>query len=175
MRIGFIGRFQPFHIGHKHVVEQFSDEDLVIVIGSAGESRTDENPLNSEEREEIIHECFPEIDVYHIEDDKSDEKWREEVLGKTGIEAVVSGNERVQDIMSEEVEVIEPDFKNPEVYSGSEVRRRINGGEEWSYLVPECAREKLREFEDRIKKAGTQYEFEPGWKKENAYHGTSEK
>ncbi|MFB6116062.1 MAG: adenylyltransferase/cytidyltransferase family protein [Candidatus Nanosalina sp.] len=173
MKIGFIGRFQPFHIGHKHVVEQFSDEELVIVIGSAGESRTDENPLNSDEREEIIRECLPEIDIFHVEDFESDEEWREEVLAKTEVEAVVSGNERAQEIMKEEVEVVEPDYRNPEVYSGSEVRRRIKGGEEWSYLVPECAREKLREFEDRIRKSGTQYEFEPGWKKENAYRGTA--
>jgi nicotinamide-nucleotide adenylyltransferase len=173
MRTAFIGRFQPFHLGHKHVVEQFSDQDLVLVIGSAGESRTDDNPLNAEERAELIHECFPEIEIFQVEDDESDKKWRKKVLEKTRAEAVVSGNERVQKIV-EEVEVLEPDFKDPEIYSGTEIRRRINGGGEWSYLVPECAREKLEEFEEKIKESGTQYEFEPGWKKENAFHGTAD-
>ncbi|MFB6100803.1 MAG: nicotinamide-nucleotide adenylyltransferase [Candidatus Nanohalobium sp.] len=175
MTTAFIGRFQPFHIGHKHVVEQFSNEEFVIVIGSAGESRTDENPLKTDERKELIHECFPKIDIFEVEDNESDEAWRKEVLEKTGAEAIVSGNNRVQNIVEKEVEVINPEMKDPEVYSGSEIRRRIKGGEEWSYLVPECAREKLREFEDRIRDSGTQYEFEPGWKKENAYHGTAEK
>lgn len=174
MRIGFIGRFQPFHIGHKHVVEQFSDEELLIVIGSAGESRTDENPLNADEREELIRECFPDIKVFHVEDNESDERWREQILEKAGAEAIVSGNERVRNIMENEVEVIEPEMKKPQVYSGSEIRRRVNGEEEWSYLVPKCARDKLKEFAEIIKKSGTQYEFNPGWKKENAFHGTSE-
>jgi nicotinamide mononucleotide adenylyltransferase len=70
------------------------------------------------------------------------------------------------------VEVVDPSMKKPGLYQGSEIRRRVNGEEEWSYLVPECAREKLWEFEERIKNSGTQYEFEPGWKKENAYYGT---
>lgn len=173
MKIAFIGRFQPFHTGHKHVVEQFSDEELILIIGSAGESRTDENPLTADEREELIRECFPQINIVEVEDVESDEKWKNKVIDNTGAEAVVSGNERVRSIFEGEVEVLDPELKDPEIYSGSEVRRRIDSGEEWSYLVPECVQEKLKEFESTIRESGTQYEFKPGWKKENAYHGTA--
>jgi nicotinamide-nucleotide adenylyltransferase len=175
VRTAFIGRFQAFHRGHKNVVEQYSEEDLVLVIGSAGKSRTDENPLTAEEREEIIRECFPEIEVFKVEDQESDEEWLEEILEKTGAEKIISGNERVLGIAEEEVEVEKPDMHEPEIYSGTEVRRRINSGGEWSYLVPECAKDKLNELEEVIQKSGTQYEFKPGWKRENAYHGTSNK
>ncbi len=174
-RIAFIGRFQPFHIGHKHVIDQFEEERLALVIGSSEKSRTDENPLTAEEREEIIRECFPEIQIVYVADRESDKDWREEVLEKTGAKKVVSGNERVRRIMEKEVEVLAPETKDPEIYSGTEIRRRIKANEEWSYLVPECAREKLEGFKDKFRRSGTQYEFEPGWKKENAFHGTSEK
>lgn len=174
MRTAFIGRFQPFHLGHKHVVEQYTDEELVLVVGSAGESRTDENPLNVEERKSIIHACFPKIDIYAVEDNESDEKWMEEIIEKTEAEKIISGNERVLDIFKEsDLEVEEAEMHEPEIYSGTEVRRRINSGGEWSYLVPECAEKRLKELVDTIKKSGTQYEFEPGWKRENAFNGTS--
>jgi nicotinamide-nucleotide adenylyltransferase len=175
MRTAFIGRFQPFHRGHKGVVEQYSEEDLVLVIGSSGESRTNENPLTAEERKEVIHECVPEIEVFEVEDRENDREWLREILEKTGAEKIVSGNERVLNIAEGEVKAEKPDMHEPEIYSGSEVRRRINSGGEWSYLIPECAKEKLKEFEERIRESGTQYEFEPGWKKENAYHGTADK
>lgn len=175
MRTAFIGRFQTFHRGHKDVVEQYSEEDLVIVIGSAGKSRTDENPLNAQEREEIIRECFPDIEIFKIQDQESDEAWLREVLEKTNAEKIVSGNEKVQKIAEDRAKVEKPRMHQPEIYSGSEVRRRINSGGEWSYLIPECAKDKIKEFEEVIKESGTQYEFEPGWKRENAYHGTAEK
>ena len=174
MRTAFIGRFQTFHRGHKNVVEQYSEEDLVLIIGSAGKSRTDENPLTAEEREEIIRECFPELEIFKVKDQESDDAWLDEILEKTGAEKIVSGNERVQRIAEGRVKVEKPDMHEPEIYSGTEVRRRINSGGEWSYLIPKCAKEKMKELEETVKESGTQYEFEPGWKRENAFHGTAD-
>ena len=41
----FLGRFQPFHIGHMSIVEEILQhhERRVLVIGSAEKSVTDEN------------------------------------------------------------------------------------------------------------------------------------
>ncbi len=179
MRAAFLGRFQPFHLGHKQVVEEYMDEfeELVLVIGSAGKSREEENPLTSEEREELIKECFPEIQVFHLDDRESDEKWIKDLEKKTGAETVISGNDFVKELVREhtEMEIEAQKLHDPEIYSGTETRRRIRSGEEWRYLTPKCAREKMEEFVEKIKKSGTQYEFEPGWKKENAYHGTADK
>lgn len=54
----FIGRFQPFHIGHKEVIEQaLSISDKVIVlIGSAFQPRTPKNPWTAMERMGMIFE-----------------------------------------------------------------------------------------------------------------------
>jgi bifunctional NMN adenylyltransferase/nudix hydrolase len=57
----FLGRFQPFHIGHLSVVEKIlTDYDrLILIIGSSNKSGTDENPWTVEKREEIIRAMIP--------------------------------------------------------------------------------------------------------------------
>jgi bifunctional NMN adenylyltransferase/nudix hydrolase len=57
----FIGRFQPFHIGHLSVVEKAMkvSDKLIIVIGSANSARTPRNPLIVSERIDIIKAAVP--------------------------------------------------------------------------------------------------------------------
>ena len=52
----FIGRFSPFHVGHKKVIDEaLSRADRVLVlIGSANRSRDFFTPFSYEEREELI-------------------------------------------------------------------------------------------------------------------------
>jgi len=58
----YIGRFQPFHNGHKDVIEtalQQADR-VAVVIGSHDRPRSPKNPWTSEERAYMIRRCFPE-------------------------------------------------------------------------------------------------------------------
>ena len=177
----FLGRFQPFHEGHYKVVKKYRDdfEDFSVLIGSAGKEDEDENPLSFEERKEIIQECFPDLKVQALEDEeKTDEgnrKWVSK-LEELGADKVISGNSLVQRLVEEytDMEVLEPDLHDPEIYSGTEIRRRIRSGEEWRYLVPRCAQDSIEEYEEKIREAGIDYDFEPGWKRKNAYHGTAD-
>ena len=43
----YIGRFQPLHIGHEHVIREALSkvETLIIVVGSAYQARTPVNPF----------------------------------------------------------------------------------------------------------------------------------
>jgi bifunctional NMN adenylyltransferase/nudix hydrolase len=52
----FIGRFQPYHLGHQRVVEQalHNASKLIILIGSAHRPRCTRNPWNFDEREQMI-------------------------------------------------------------------------------------------------------------------------
>ncbi|MFB6242367.1 MAG: adenylyltransferase/cytidyltransferase family protein [Candidatus Nanosalina sp.] len=183
MKAAFIGRFQPFHLGHRHVIEKYREEfeELYIVIGSAGESRTEENPLTAEERRKVIRACYPDLEIHEIEDEEKDEegnrKWIGKIEDETDADAIISRNDLVREIVESfsDLDLVEQDLHDPDVYSGTEIRRRIRSGEEWRYLVPDCAEERISKLEERIRESGIQYEFEPGWKKENAYHGTAEK
>jgi bifunctional NMN adenylyltransferase/nudix hydrolase len=57
----FIGRFQPFHKGHKSVVDQALShaDDVIVLIGSAFRPRSPKNPFTFEERRDMIVESFP--------------------------------------------------------------------------------------------------------------------
>lgn len=52
----YVGRFQPFHLGHlallKHALELAPT--VVLVIGSAWQARTPKNPLSWQERAEVV-------------------------------------------------------------------------------------------------------------------------
>jgi nicotinamide-nucleotide adenylyltransferase len=153
---------------------------MELVIGSAGESRTEKNPLTGREREEIIRECFPDIEILRLEDEERNEegnrRWAEKLEEKISAEILLTRNELVKDLIEAytDLQVEEQDMYDEDLYSGTEVRRRIRSGEEWRYLVPECSKKRVEELTEIVKKTGQQYEFEPGWKRENAYHGTAE-
>lgn len=52
----FIGRFQPFHYGHKHVIDEALkvSERVIVLVGSSDESRTQRNPWTFQERYTMI-------------------------------------------------------------------------------------------------------------------------
>lgn len=54
----FIGRFQPFHIGHKRVIEKALDlaDNVIILLGSAHQPRTPKNPWTAQERATMIYD-----------------------------------------------------------------------------------------------------------------------
>ena len=62
----YIGRFQPFHKGHKSIVEAALKQcdRLIIGIGSSQETRTKRNPFSYEEREQMILRSFFAEELY---------------------------------------------------------------------------------------------------------------
>lgn len=58
----FIGRFQPFHNGHKAVIDRALElaHKVVVVVGSSFSSRNTRNPFTFEERKQMIESCYPE-------------------------------------------------------------------------------------------------------------------
>ncbi|CCC82224.1 nicotinamide-nucleotide adenylyltransferase [Thermoproteus tenax] len=60
MRVAFIGRFQPLHLGHAKVIEWLTEkyDDVLIVIGSADKGLTKDNPFTAGERIEMFYRTF---------------------------------------------------------------------------------------------------------------------
>ena len=78
----FIGRFQPFHNGHKFIVEMAlrKCKKLIIFFGSAGAEITDKNSWTYEERvsfmeSSLSEEQFTRITPIPLPDYKTDEEW----------------------------------------------------------------------------------------------------
>ena len=67
MRALYIGRFQPYHLGHQAVIEKIAEEveEIVIVIGSAQDSHSPENPFTGGERMEMIYASLRECSLCH--------------------------------------------------------------------------------------------------------------
>lgn len=56
----FIGRFQPFHLGHLAVVKEAlsKSRQVIVLVGSSNAPRTHRNPWTFEERSEMIRTCL---------------------------------------------------------------------------------------------------------------------
>lgn len=79
-----IGRFQPLHKGHEHLISKALEiaDNVVVLIGSAGEPRTPKNPWTYEERAEMVRLSFPNVECRPIYDFKYTElAWVEQVQG----------------------------------------------------------------------------------------------
>lgn len=51
-----IGRFQPFHLGHEHLIQKAYEyaDNVLVIIGSSYQARTIKNPFSYKERAEMI-------------------------------------------------------------------------------------------------------------------------
>jgi bifunctional NMN adenylyltransferase/nudix hydrolase len=76
----FIGRFQPFHNGHKAVIEAALEQakEVVVVVGSSFAARNIRNPFTFQERKSMIKAVFPtdRVKVVPVSDyPYDDNKW----------------------------------------------------------------------------------------------------
>lgn len=160
MRGFFIGRFQPFHRGHRQIVTDLATEvdELVIGIGSAEYSHTQANPFTAGERMEMIHatvrdEPAPTF-IVPITDTASNAKWVAHVTGLSPTFDVVYTNNPLVDRLFTEagVSVRGMPLYNRDEYRGTEIRRRIRQDEPWQSLVPDEVASVLVELDgiDRI-------------------------
>ena len=55
-----VARFQPFHNGHKMIIDKMLEESkyITIILGSAQESGTDSNPLSIKQRLNLIENIY---------------------------------------------------------------------------------------------------------------------
>ena len=138
----FIGRFQPFHLGHLQDIKNALEEvdELVIGVGSSNEKHTKENPFTVEERIEMIDLVLPNNDirgytVNPIPDFHDDKKWVdyvETVVPKFDI--VYTGNKWTERCFKGKYKVKRVDMLKG--VSSTIIRNRIITNKNWEELVP---------------------------------------
>lgn len=158
-----IGRFQPFHKGHEHLLDYTLDtyDNVSIGIGIPDEEGTFDDPLTYGEREQVVEACYPDVDVFRVEDQGDDAAWIEEIERKVpdGVEAV-TGNDRVARCFTQEgygVDHLDEDgMLDRDTYRGTRIRERIVEGAAWRHLVPDDAEDILEElgFAERVRETG---------------------
>lgn len=142
-----IGRFQPFHEGHLHVVEAIADDvdELVIGIGSADASHTRRNPFTAGERMMMIRKTIEDLDitdyVVPIEDLDRNSVWVSHVQSMSPrFDVAYSNNSLVIRLFEEsDIEVRQTKMFDRDDLKGSEIRQAMLEEGDWEQYVPDPA------------------------------------
>lgn len=145
MRGFYIGRFQPYHNGHHQMVKEIATEvdELVLGIGSAGDSHSTRNPFTAGERIMMVTKSVVDFDIttyaVPIEDLERNSVWVSHVQSMSpAFDVAYSNNPLVIQLFKEAgVDVRQSPMFNRGVLQGSELRDRMISGGDWRSLVPE--------------------------------------
>jgi len=154
----FVGRFQPFHLGHlaaiKDVLEEV--EELVIVIGGAQYSHNLNNPFTAGERLVMVRKALEEagmdysrVWIVPVPDVHLHMMWVSAVEGYTPPFDIVYSNEPLTRRLFIEAKyrVKSIRFHERKLYSSTEIRERMLKGESWEKLVPRSVAVFIKEID----------------------------
>ena len=164
----FIGRFQPFHLGHLDVVKLALKENdhLLIVVGSAESPRTPENPFADDERTTIIDETLraegidpTRYTIIPVTDINNDNLWVEHLNSHVpSYDTVYTGSEIVENCFEKfrsqsrsqnqnqtQPKLIKITHNRP--VSATQIRESLlKGTDDWKKLVPARTAELLKKL-----------------------------
>lgn len=143
----FVGRFQPFHMGHltavKGVLEKL--DELVIVVGSSQYSHRLDNPFTAGERIAMIRGALKEEGIspsrfwiVPVPDVHVHMTWVSQVVGYIPKFSVVYTNDPLtRRLFIEAGYQVKPvPFHRRKLYSATEIRKRMLNGKNWEELLP---------------------------------------
>jgi nicotinamide-nucleotide adenylyltransferase len=129
-------------------------DEIVIVIGSAQESHTPENPFTGGERMEMIYAALDKSDlrersvVTPLQDIQRNCVWASHLRSMVPrFDVVYSNNPLVVQLMSEAgIEIRRSPMYQREQYSGTAIRKLMKEEAEWSGLVPDAVAAFIKEI-----------------------------
>jgi nicotinamide-nucleotide adenylyltransferase len=154
----FVGRFQPFQLGHLKAIEDILSEvdELVIVIGSAQYSHNVNNPFTAGERLVMVRRALEEAKIDYsrfwivpVPDVHLHMMWVSAVEGYTPHFDVVYSNEPLSRRLFKEAgyKVKAIRFHDRKLYTSTEIRERMLKGENWKKLVPKSVAAFIKEID----------------------------
>jgi nicotinamide-nucleotide adenylyltransferase len=157
----YIGRFQPFHEGHREMTADIAGEvdEVVVGIGSADKSHTVRNPFTAGERIMMISRVLEEIGtrtyVVPIEDIDRNSVWVSHIRSMSpAFDIAYSNNPLVVRLFEEAgIEVHQSDMYDRGHLKGSKIRERMIEGDPWQGRVPEAVVDVIDEVDglDRLR------------------------
>jgi nicotinamide-nucleotide adenylyltransferase len=154
----YVGRFQPFHLGHLSAIKEVLKEveELVIAIGSAQYSHNSSNPFTAGERLVMIRRALKEAEIYSsrlwvvpVPDVHLHMLWVSALEGYTPRFNVVYSNEPLTRRLFTEAgyKVKSIRFFQRKLYSSTLVRERMLKDESWTTLVPKSVADFIMEID----------------------------
>ena len=139
----FIGRFQPFHIGHINSIKSSLSRcaELIICVGSP-EKLSEDNPFSLETRFDMIKAGLKDsgidanrVFITYAPDFESDEDWFDYILRTNKkFEVAFTGNSWVGEIFERNRIKVEDLARFGEI-SGTNIRALIKSGGKWKRYV----------------------------------------
>lgn len=166
MKVGlYIGRFQPFHLGHLSVVKDALKEvDMIIIgIGSAQEGKTKKNPFTAKERKRMIKAALKEAGIGSkkcslvlIKDIiECDEAWVRHILKTVPrFQILYTGNPWMKRCFRNVKGMKIKNVKKEVDVSSTRIRGLFLKGKGWEKLVPKSVAKEIKRIKgvERIRK-----------------------
>ena len=154
----YVGRFQPFHLGHLEAIKDVLKEveELVIVIGSAQYSHKIHNPFTAGERLVMIRGALQEAGIDYsrlwivpVPDVHLHMLWASALEGYTPSFNIVYSNEPLTRrlFMEAGYKVESIRFFRRRLYTSTLVREKMLKGESWKKLVPKSVADFITEID----------------------------
>ena len=154
----YVGRFQPFHIGHLDAIKYAlrDVDELVVVIGSAQYSHNSNNPFTAGERLVMIHRALVEAGVdisklwiVPVPDVHLHMLWVSAVEGYTPKFNVVFSNEPLTRRLFTEAgyPVKNLPLFDRKQYISTLIREKMVMGDSWTELVPKAVADFINEID----------------------------
>lgn len=154
----YVGRFQPFHLGHLSAIKEIlkESEELIIVIGSAQYSHNFNNPFTAGERLVMVRKALDECGVdsgrvwiVPVPDVHLHMMWVSSVEGYTPRFDVVYSNEPLTRRLFKEsgYKVKSIRFFDRKYYSSTEIRQKMLKDQAWQKLVPKSVHTFIKEID----------------------------
>jgi nicotinamide-nucleotide adenylyltransferase len=167
MRGLFVGRFQPLHKGHLHIMMEALKEvdSLIVGVGSAERSHTPDDPFTAGERIEMVLEAAKESSVQHrilpvpIRDIDRYSIWVAHVVSLVPSFSVVYTNNPLTSSLFRNAgyEVRGTALVERGQLSGENIRRMMREGGVWEELVPESVAGYMRSIDAVRRVKGERY------------------
>ncbi len=152
-----MGRFQPFHLGHLQVVQKILTEfpQLIVAVGSATFNYLEKSPFTAGERIWMIHEALAEagIDMARIyitayPNIENNAAWAAHLKSLFPPFTVAFTGNALPHILLKEagIEVRPLKMIKRELYSATEIRKRMLEGGDWESLVPPAVARIIKEI-----------------------------
>ncbi|MBN2043157.1 MAG: nicotinamide-nucleotide adenylyltransferase [Candidatus Aenigmarchaeota archaeon] len=161
----FVGRFQPFHIGHLKVVRDIIkkyDRLTVVIGGPAEDEPTVKDPFTFREREEMIIPVLKstgkDYELHILKDVNDDKKWIESISKIGNYDAAYTRNPWTAKCLKlAKIPVKRQKMYERYKHCGRIIRKRILEGRDWSDLVPKEVYSYVKGIrgEERIKILGS--------------------
>ena len=151
----FVGRFQPYHLGHHNALLNALKDvgEMIIVIGSSKESFQHDNPFTAGERMEMIglalkeSKTFAKCYIVPVEDIKEYALWTQRIKSFCpSFDIVFTNNPLVKELFEADGHKVKRLVSNHREIDSTTVRTRILEGKSLRGIIPKSVENYLKKI-----------------------------